>query len=1703
MTKASKQQSNPFSTGGGGVTFETRVQAAFTVIMLTDGVVPCLPPWPITKIKLQGRYAAFNTDDIVVFVKGPGPQNEAKLFTQIKHDISITGKNETFSEVIQAAWNDFNDSSLFRLGTDAFALVTGPLSTTDINHVRPLLEWARHSKDETEFLDKVNTANFSSESKRAKLSAFKTQLTKANGGKEIPDKQLWEFLKSFHLLGYDLDVDAGATQTLLESLIHQNSSENARLLWSRVVNAVQSANQNAGTIDFGTLPQDLIDAFNTVDVSSKAQDLRKLKEHGALILNGIKSTIGGIHIERAEAFLQLLEASENSSFVFVQGERGCGKSGLIKEFAKYMEGRAPIFCFRMEEFDKAHLDNVFSSLGLNSSISELEASFALMPKKFLLLESLEKLLELENRKAFTDLLEFLSKHEDWTVIATGRSYAYQQIAIHYLQPHDIDFQQLIVENFRDDEVKKLRDALAPLETLAANPSLSSLLRNPFIANWAYRLAKAGTQFSESDGEKQFREAVWRDIIAKEEERLNGLPLRRKQVFTDIAVQRAKKMVFGVPEAGFDSEITLKLENDDLVRRDVAKGLVSPAHDVLEDWALERHIENLYQANPDDLTSFLESVGHEPAMNRAFRLWLYQKLVYGEDIEDFITVVLKDKQVSQHWQDETMAAVLLGPEPYGFLEKLRVQLLEGDGAILKRFCFILRIACRVPDLSATGEARSSNYLFFKPYGKGWGAIIRFLLANKASLSKTFVPHVAAVLDEWSSSIRIDETLPAESREAGLLALHILDGLKDSYQDDSDRKKTVDAIIKTVPAIQIEFDQLIENDVLASYSNRRQQSYTRTLRKAALEDVSSVFLCKYVPNTVIKLAFHEWLVDDSKTKADRWGWHQKHVEECFGLRSNKFGFFPASGAKGPFQYLLRFRPKKGLDFLLKLFNITAEKYAHSDLDDASRYAAELAQHEVSSAEQIEICLSDGTAIKQYASWRLWAGYRGHSVTPYLLQSALMALENWLIALAEHAESSDHLEWIFDHILRNSNSVMPTAVLASVATGFPDKLGRAVLSLLRVPELYELDLSRRVREMGGQEANWFGMSYDPLRKLYAEERREAALRPWRKEDLEMLITRLQFSALREEALNAIDELRAKAPPETSWRFRFHRIDSRNWEAEVDSKNNRILFKPKSLEPDLEESQRQTQEETGLNSRFIRLGLWSAKTFDRESLDTEYFSSWQDALAETKSLCALLSEADTDHLARMHYSGIVKAVAVFLRDHSSELSKEDVSWCAEIVSQTIQAAKDSEDVTDRADKVDFNGFAAAASVLPILLDFSNDADYARAVKTQIVAAFTHENATVRMGIANGIREHLWQRDRDFAEKCLLESLKFARLFRELVQKRNHSRWALTPDKAELYAREEANALSAFRERLMCDETSPSGEKISEIGFRSYEVGCLLNACSMIPNGSLEPTHQEILLHMLTLFFENEKVREQHPSNQDRDDKIYYEFPLVMSQRFADYLIDVPESEMPFIIEKLKEGCDSAPGFINYLLTNIAVRAERTGRKELYWKIWGWLSKKVQAIAQEITHYNARVSQDDRRKLVRGMLHADLDWQKIDFENQDIALGKAHILEFVNNTGENPDVFESMASLMYYFPEIFLVPGLKILAKHQTTVGEVNLFSRVNTVFYLEVAIQRFLQLDESSTLSKEIHQACYTLLNALVDKASSKAYYLREQLVRSRRIL
>lgn len=255
-----KQLSNPFSTGGGGSLFEAHIQASFVALMLTGGVVPALPTWPIARIKLQAKVEGYETDDAVIFVENSDTKEQVKLLVQAKHSVAITKGDKVFGEVIQAAWIDFNGSK-FNRGRDIIALVTGPLSQRDLHNAKWILDQATSTADHKEFMRNLSTGDFSPPYCVEKYEAFKYHIIKANDDVTVGDDVIYEFLKDFRLLGYDLDGQVGVVLSLLHSHIGQLAEHAPDLVWSRLLEYVQKQNKLAGTIIWGNIPHEIQSLF--------------------------------------------------------------------------------------------------------------------------------------------------------------------------------------------------------------------------------------------------------------------------------------------------------------------------------------------------------------------------------------------------------------------------------------------------------------------------------------------------------------------------------------------------------------------------------------------------------------------------------------------------------------------------------------------------------------------------------------------------------------------------------------------------------------------------------------------------------------------------------------------------------------------------------------------------------------------------------------------------------------------------------------------------------------------------------------------------------------------------------------------------------------------------------------------------------------------------------------------------------------------------------------------------------------------------------------------------------------------------------------------------------------------------------------------------------------------------------------------------
>lgn len=246
--------SNAFSTGGGGGSFERRIQAVFLLALLVDGVSPILNT-PIERIAFQAQHLRCAVDDMVVF-----STSGAKLLCQMKHSLSVTAKDATFQEVMLAAWHDFC-AETFSKDRDKIALFTGFIAKDSIDALRYLHDQAVAAADADDFFSRMEQAQFTSQAAREKLEVIRSSLQQANGGAAISQHTLWQFCKCFLLEIFDLDYEESINRTLAQTLIRCKVTQDARLIWSYLTDRCATYNQQAAVLTRQDLPAELLEWF--------------------------------------------------------------------------------------------------------------------------------------------------------------------------------------------------------------------------------------------------------------------------------------------------------------------------------------------------------------------------------------------------------------------------------------------------------------------------------------------------------------------------------------------------------------------------------------------------------------------------------------------------------------------------------------------------------------------------------------------------------------------------------------------------------------------------------------------------------------------------------------------------------------------------------------------------------------------------------------------------------------------------------------------------------------------------------------------------------------------------------------------------------------------------------------------------------------------------------------------------------------------------------------------------------------------------------------------------------------------------------------------------------------------------------------------------------------------------------------------------
>jgi hypothetical protein len=585
VNASSQQITSPFSTGGGGTVFELKVQASLVAALLVRSYLPGFDATVVREVHLQSEYRGYQTDDALLTGIDVQGRTRRQLWS-VKYEVKYTEKDEVFRDVLRDAWADFTDPTRFNSQLDAFILATGPLSATH-KHLLTLLEFARAAVSSADFEARLARKGMISQKAREYLALI-TKLISEVAGRNPSAEEIWNFLRCFHIVHFDFaqttSQDEARLKSLLALAIRAGSGGTGEELWNKIFKWVTDGNPRAKSFSRDSLPADWQQVATTVAAHFDSGVVYRLIEHSELLMRRIRSTLGPeLQLPRDNVVDRLASAFVEQHLTFVSGAAGVGKSAAARMALQQVLNGAPLFVFQATEFARDHLDQAFADMRVTESLSGISSLFALHPRKFVLIESIERLLESTQREAFFMLLSQLAEDQTWRVILTCRQHAVTQVQDAFLAPFNLNCTPLQVPLLSDEEFDSVLGQVPELKGVAANYRTRQLLRNPWFLDKACSVDWSKECATQSVDQRQLREILWRQVVVRDDVRGGGINLQRDKAFLAIAVRRARSLQTFVSVAAGEEAAVQALVADELLVQEPRTGAVAPAHDVLEDW----------------------------------------------------------------------------------------------------------------------------------------------------------------------------------------------------------------------------------------------------------------------------------------------------------------------------------------------------------------------------------------------------------------------------------------------------------------------------------------------------------------------------------------------------------------------------------------------------------------------------------------------------------------------------------------------------------------------------------------------------------------------------------------------------------------------------------------------------------------------------------------------------------------------------------------------------------------------------------------------------------------------------------------------------------------------------------------------------------------------------------------------------------------
>lgn len=1396
----------------------------------------------------------------------------------------------------------------------------------------------------------------------------------------------------------------------------------------------------------------------------------KIQKRTVSIIGSIKSNIPYkeriIKIGYSQTAIHDFTKSNNSTLV-VYGDAGTGKSGYVKDFYEQVVEKqdTSLLAFSASDFDvkeETSLFNQFGNCGLDGLISLYESD----SNKYCLIESAEKYSNFFDFDIFRNAIHRLIE-SGWKIIITIRKQYKNGFINAILDGIIID--EFCIENIDSEKLTALSGNYD--FELPSNKKVCGILCNLFYLKLYLELLSAGTTVPSDT--KVFTEQIWKQFIRNDRQRQRNLPIRREAFIENMASTLLNNEAYCYKaQASDDGEVLSLLEEQGIIiPYGDTPGLWVFSHDVYEEIVVNHIFEDKYDESYD-LQKITDIFANSLRSRKMYRIWLETKLKDADsNLLSTLTNSLVNPEFQQLWKDETIIALMNSEDAEAF--RIMESLFSlNTYELFTRSVFLLNTACKCiirnnNYLKLIRSQKISIYRFTEPTGRAWNTIFNYIIKHIDLIPwhKQNLSIVIEAMGSWVQSNPKGET----TRIVGHIALSLKDKLWQDNErrfglyDDSTYKSINTIILLAAIELKDELAALVDNIISNKLFSHRDKDYV-----FLTQSLSNIYECGKVyaaiPEKLLQLAWAYWLYQD-----DNDHFASPELESYFGLNDHlQFEYNPSSAHQTPIWALLRTEPQKTLDIILGLTNHAAKCYKDSNLNK-----------QYNECSEIRIILSDEENSTQICSDRLWKTYRGTGVTPHLLESVLIALEEYVLLYVEELTKKEAIDLCL-YLLRNSNNVAVTAVVMSAVIAYPNKLFDVSCILLKTKELFDLDRSRLSRE---DEANML-RGLNPRYKRFDEERKISNNKEFRKNTFEDIILQYQVNSgdlSEDEFKKRLDKLYATIDKTTvdidKWhpiyQAFYYRIDSRKYipDGEPIVEDSQIKIPMKADMPQkVVEYAKNSSEEYASKLGDTALLLWASSRYKHDEKYKTY-RKYEDSPISAYKAAKTLIESDKEDLPLLSIDMITFTIAVLLRDFSRTLDTDQYDYCKNAILELgFGLLQNSSNALFNHDVK-----AVIMSEISNMVDQSdNDVEWTNPII--ILLAFMLD---YRKQIGNNMiypLSGLWKKDRDLAFKLII-------VFSKLIASFNGN------DVVAFVDSDKDN----IADLLSMDEHSLESIDLSVLDYNTrLYLSTILN-----------PNNTSIIRFVITI---GEQFWEKlfHDKHDDRLQRIF-ELENEYKKWLSEFLLNINSDDRSTIIQTLMPLVGFNREF-DRLLSDIINAEDINPRYGAFWDLWTLMQDYFfQEYEKNVDDYKnintvVHIGYGYEDVLATFLLYSPFwkentsQWHSLKPQNNSFYIAVA------NRLGYNPTTLFAISQVLNTVGKAtFIETGIDWISDIIT--NNPHLYDKTlpeNTLYYIEEYIFSYTNshIDIIRT-SIPIKRKAIKILDFLIAKGSTMGFLLKEELI------